>query len=82
MKKIEFIPNANCYVHRPIFKVICNTVLRAVQFYTRSPYVIVSVFEIGESERKFIKYKIAKIEHKHSSYFRRVFYFLFKDEWC
>lgn len=46
--------------HRPIFKVIVNTLLRGLQCRSLKPLLIVSVFESD----KLVGYKMGRVELK------------------
>lgn len=52
----------SCTVHRSPLKVIINPILRSIQFYTKYPYVIVSITEFNKGTPHFIKYGFEKIE--------------------
>ena len=49
--------------HRTRIKLIINPILRFIQFYTDSPYVISSIFEIIGNEYFFVKYSIKKVKY-------------------
>ncbi len=52
---IEYIDGHR--VHRPLFKVLLNPMLRKIQFWTDKPLVFVSKFE----DNKFLYYSMERV---------------------
>lgn len=48
--------------HRPFFKVVANTILRAVQAWADTPLLIVSVTDMSGERPKLVGYRLARIE--------------------
>jgi len=60
--------NTEIKVHRPLFKVVLNKILRLFQFWTKNKYIIISYFDTTYQNGKVIKdvltgYGFAKVKH-------------------
>jgi len=59
----HYIKNDNGgWLHRPPIKRIINPILRFLQFFSSSPYVIASITELGNETPKFIKFVFRRVK--------------------
>jgi hypothetical protein len=52
----------DCWMHRPLLKVIVNPILRKLQFFTKKPWVISSIVEMKNGIPVFKRYSMHRVE--------------------
>lgn len=57
--------------HKPLLKLIINPILRKLQFWTRTPYVITSVCDFIGTDDDFYIYEFLNYTIKRMRYFKK-----------
>ena len=62
-KQKYFVFEHNCWMHKTPLKLLVNPILRFIQFYTKSPWVIASKCNFEQSRPIFIKYIFQRVRY-------------------